>query len=109
MEEEEKTVYTPEMPWSELSGVLGSGQIKRLRGYAPEQGSTMLVRLHAGGHIVFHSHKATVQHYILEGECESGGEIYGAGTYRLLPGHANVADITTKHGVTILMIFDPVE
>jgi len=51
----------------------------------------------------------TVQHYILEGEYESEGQIYGAGTYRLLPGHADVSPISTANGLTVLMIYDPVE
>ncbi len=68
----------------------------------------MLVRLHPGGRAAPHYHTATVQHYVLEGEYESKGKIYGAGTYRLLPADADVAEMTTQNGVTILMIYDPV-
>jgi hypothetical protein len=50
----------------------------------------------------------TVQHYVLEGECETQGKTLGAGAYRFLPKHANVSTIFTKEGVTILMIYDAV-
>jgi hypothetical protein len=49
----------------------------------------------------------TVQHYVLEGECETEGKPLGKGTYRFLPKHADVSAIFTKEGVTILMIYDP--
>jgi hypothetical protein len=105
---EPRTVYTPEMPWEELTEFPGEGEVKRLRDQEPGKGKTILVRLHAGGQINPHSHTGAVQHYILEGECECDGKIYGAGTYRLLPGHADVPEIRTQNGATILMIYDPV-
>lgn len=105
---QQQTVYTPEIPWEKLTEFPGEGEVKRLRDQEPGKGRTILVRLHAGGKIIPHSHIAAVQHYVLEGEYESEGKIYGAGTYRLLPGHADVADISTQNGTTILMIYDPV-
>jgi hypothetical protein len=104
---QEQTIYLPEMPWEKLTEFPGEGEAKLLRDQEPAKGRTLLVRLHAGAQITPHSHIGAVQHYILEGEYESGGKIYGAGTYRLLPGHHGVADISTQNGVTILMIYDP--
>jgi hypothetical protein len=104
---EQHTAYIPEMPWEELTEFPGEGEIKRLRDEGPGMGMTIVVRLHADSQITPHSHTATVQHYILEGEYESEGAIYGAGTYRLLPGGEAVADISTQNGTTILMIYDP--
>ncbi len=102
------TVYAPETEWKELAEFPGKGQVKVLRDEGMNQARTLLIRLHAGGEITPHAHIATVQHYILEGEYESDGNIYGAGTYRLLPGHANVSKISTRNGVTLLMIYDRV-
>ena len=105
---ETNTLYTPEMTWKAHTEFPGKAKVKVLRGEQPGQARTVLIRLHAGGQITPHAHAAVVQHYVLEGEYESEGKIYGAGTYRLLPRHTNVAAIATQNGVTILMIYDPV-
>ncbi len=101
-------LYVPEMAWQEFTEFPGTAEAKILRDKGLVKARTMLIRLHAGGKVTPHAHVSTVQHYILEGEYESEGTIWGAGTYRLLPEHANVADISTRNGVTILMIYDPV-
>jgi hypothetical protein len=49
-----------------------------------------------------------VQHYALKGEYEIEGELFGIGTYRLLPKHANIGTISTEKGAVLLMIYDPV-
>ena len=104
---ETKTVYVPDMNWEATTAFPGEAEVKVLRGAAAGNASTMLVRLNPGGRAVPHSHIAIVQHYILEGEYESEGKVYRAGTYRLFPGHCDVAEITTENGVSILMIYDP--
>jgi len=104
---EPKTVYTPEVAWEELTEFPGKGQVKVLRDEGGSNAKTLLIRLDAGGEITPHTHVAAVQHYILSGECESEGNIYGAGTYRLIPGRTNVPAISTQHGATILLIYDP--
>lgn len=104
----EHVTYTPEMSWEKLTEFPGEGEVKRLRDQEPGKGKTILVRLHAGAQINPHSHTGAVQHYILEGEYETEGKVYGAGTYRLFPAHADVPDISTQNGVTVLMVYDPV-
>lgn len=105
---ETKTVYVPEMNWEASTDFPGDAEVITLRAEPARKARTVLVRLHRGGRAAPHCHIATVQHYVLEGEYESEGKIYGAGTYRLLPGDADVAEMTTQNGVTILMIYDPV-
>lgn len=105
---EPHAVYIPELEWQDLTEFPGKGQVKMLRDEGSRKAKSMLIRLHAGGEITPHAHTTMVQHYILEGEYESEGRIYGAGTYRLLPGHSNVATISTENGLTMLMIYDPV-
>ena len=105
---EPKTIHTGELAWEKLTGFPGEGQVKLLRDEGGINARTMLVRIHAGDEISPHAHEAPVQHYVLDGEYESEGKIYGAGTYRLLPEHSNVAPISTQNGVTILFIYDPV-
>ncbi len=105
---EPKTIHTGGLAWEELTGFPGEGQVKLLRDEGGSNARTMLIRIHAGGEITPHAHVAPVQHYVLDGEYESKGNSYSAGTYRLLPGHANVAPISTQNGATILFIYDPV-
>jgi hypothetical protein len=104
----ELTLYTPEMTWEPLSLFPGDAEVKILRSEAEGGARTLLVRLQPGGKIVPHSHLASVQHYVLDGEYETKGKIFGAGTYRLLPRDADVATITAQKGTIILMIYDPV-
>lgn len=73
----------------------------------PEAGTTLLARLPAGGKVEAHTHFGAVQHFVLRGECESHGRVFKAGTYRLLPGEADVASITSRDGADILIIYDP--
>jgi len=105
---ETTTIHTAEVAWEELTGFPGQGEVKVLRDGGGSSARTMIIRIHPGSEISPHAHQAAVQHYVLDGEYESEGSIYAAGTYRLLPGHANVAPISTQNGATILFIYDPV-
>jgi hypothetical protein len=98
--------YPGEMLWETLREFPGKGEVTVLRDESRGKSKTIIVRLPAGGQIVPHSHVGTVQHYVLEGECETEGKQLGKGTYRFLPKHADVSTIFTKEGVTILMIYD---
>jgi quercetin dioxygenase-like cupin family protein len=101
-------IFTPDMAWDSLSFFPGNAEVKILRTEAEGGGRTLLVRLPPNGEISPHSHLGVVQHYVLEGEYETEGETFGAGTYRLLPKHAKVGTISTAEGAVILMIYDPV-
>ena len=72
------THYTRGMSWQELTEFPGKAQVKMLRDERPAGPTTMtmLVSLPPGGHIDPHAHVAPVQHYILDGECESEGQVY---------------------------------
>jgi len=102
------TIHIAEVAWQELTGFPGKGEVKVLRDEGGSRARTMIIRMHPGSEITPHAHQAPVQHYVLDGEYESEGSIYAAGTYRRLPGHANVAPISTQTGATILFIYDPV-
>lgn len=94
------------MVWEELREFPGKGEVTVLRDEGKGKARTIIVRLSAGGQILPHSHVAPVQHYVLEGECETQGKTLGKDAYRFLPKHADVSTIFTKDGVTILMIYD---
>jgi quercetin dioxygenase-like cupin family protein len=100
--------YPGEMLWQDLRDFPGKGEMTVLRDEGKSGAKSIIVRLPAGGQIVPHSHVGAVQHYVLEGECETQSKIMGKGAYRFLPKHADVSTIFTKEGVTILMIYDAV-
>jgi quercetin dioxygenase-like cupin family protein len=98
--------YPGAMIWQELREFPGKGEVTVLREADKGGAKTIIVRLPAGGQIVPHSHVGAVQHYVLQGECETQGKILGQGAYRFMPKHADVSPIFTRNGVTILMIYD---
>jgi ChrR Cupin-like domain len=101
-------VHPRDVKWQQLRAFPGTVQVKMLRDEPSGGARTMLVRLPPAGQIIPHTHTAPVQHYVLEGEYETGGETCGVGAYRFLPADADVGPITTKSGVTILMVYDPI-
>jgi len=104
----EEIIDTQDSQWQALRAFPGTAEVKMLRDDRDGGARTMLVRVAPGGEIRPHSHLAAVQHYILEGSYETEGKVLRAGSYRLLPNDANLAPMTSKDGVTILMIYDPV-
>jgi len=105
---ETKTVHTAEEAWKKLTGFPGEGEVQVLRDEGGSRARTLLIRIHPGSEIHPHAHEAPVQHYVLDGEYECEGDIYSAGTYRLLQEHANMAPISTQNGTTVLLVYAPV-
>jgi hypothetical protein len=103
-----RIVHTRDLSWQALRAFPGTAQVKLLRDEPSGGARTMLVRVPPGGQILPHSHMASVQHYVLEGDYETEGKTCSAGTYRFLPKDADVGPLATKAGVTILMIYDPI-
>lgn len=106
---EEVVHHTAYMGWSELREFPGPADVKVLRDDPATGARTMVVRIPPGGEVSPHGHRGAVQHYVLEGQYESEGQLFGPGSYRMMPGHGDMPPLSTKHGVTILMIHDPVD
>jgi anti-sigma factor ChrR (cupin superfamily) len=105
---EEIIFRTVDMKWQELREFPGRGEVKVLRDDSMTGGKTLLVRIPSGGEINPHSHRGIVQHYVVEGQYRTKGQVFGPGSYRLMPAHHDVSPMTTESGVTILMMYDPV-
>ena len=101
-------LYAPDMAWEPIETLGVAAEAKVLRDAGEGKERTMLVRLRAGDRITPRSHVAAMQHDIVEGEYEAGGKTCRAGTYRLLPAHADVEEIATESGMMLLMIYDAV-
>jgi len=99
--------HTPGLNWQELRGFPGTAKVKVLRYDVRSGAKTMLVQVPAGGQIFPHTHNTVVQHYVLEGEYETAGHTFKAGSYRLMPKDSPLPAMATKHGVTFLLMSDP--
>ena len=67
---------------------------------------TVLLKLPPGCVIPPHSHITTEQHFVLEGEYESEGNIYGSNSYRLISAHKDHGPFKSKNGALVLVIWD---
>lgn len=99
----ELSINYEEMEWEDARGYPSGTKIKILRNGGESQ--TFLLKLHAGFNVQDHAHIATEQHFVLDGEYESGSKKYGSGSYRLIPTRTNHGPFVSKHGATILVIW----
>jgi hypothetical protein len=106
---EETTINYEKMKWTDAPGYLEGTKIKILREGGSGEGKTFLRKLKRGFKMEGHSHTTVEQHFVLQGEYESEGKVYKAGTYRLIPQHKTHGPFKSSKGAVILVIWDPVE
>jgi hypothetical protein len=94
---------TSTLNWNGSTQLAGDVEEKILR-----SDRSLLVRIPPGGEMLPHSHRAAIQHFVLEGAYETEGQTVSAGMYRMIPGGSDVAPIQSKDGVVFLMILDPI-
>ena len=104
---EEITINYEKMKWTEAPGYPEGSKIKILREGGPGEGKTFLRKIKRGFKMEGHSHTTVEQHFVLEGEYESEGKVYKAGTYRLIPEHETHGPFKSSKGAVILVIWDP--
>ena len=93
--------------WEEAVSYPQGTKIKTLR---DEDGAkTVLLKFPKGFHIEEHAHIYNEQHLVLEGEYESEGKVYSAGTYRLIHAKKNHGPFTSKEGAIVLVIWDSIK
>jgi len=102
-----QTIDYEKMEWTKTPGYPTGRRIKVLREEEPGGGRTFLLKLEKGFNMEGHSHNSVEQHFVLEGEYESEGKIYRAGTYRLIPKHESHGPFTSSKGAVVLVIWDP--
>ena len=104
---EEITINYEKMEWADATGYPEGSKIKILREGGPGEGKTFLRKIRKGFKMEGHSHTTLEQHFVLQGEYESEGKIYKAGTYRLIPKHETHGPFKSSTGAVILVIWDP--
>jgi len=92
-----------EMPWEEAPGYSSGALMKVLRRDEKGQPLTVLLKLGEGFEMEGHSHIEIEQHFVLEGEYQSGGRIYQAGSYRLIPSETSHGPFRSEKGAVILV------
>jgi anti-sigma factor ChrR (cupin superfamily) len=92
-----------EMTWEDTGGYPSGTKVKILRKEGDSQ--TFLLKLPPGFTMHDHSHMATEQHFVIDGEYESDCVKYACGSYRLIPAHTNHGPFISEHGATVLVVW----
>ena len=92
-----------DLHWQPAEGY-GSGAEEKVlnegEGIVPR---TILLKIPPGWSMDAHSHLNTELHYILEGQYESQGRKFSAGTFCVIPKEVRHGSYSTKIGATILI------
>jgi anti-sigma factor ChrR (cupin superfamily) len=101
----EISVNANDVAWQDAQGYPPGTLEKILHDGKNGTHKTSLLRVGAGWEMNAHAHVFTEMHYVLEGEYESQGNIYPAGTFRLIPKETNHGPFKTRIGATILVMW----
>ena len=66
---------------------------------------TTMLKLSPGWKMESHSHRFTELHYVLEGQVESQGHKYSAGTFRVIPKGVAHGPFSSETGAIVLVIW----
>ena len=103
---EEVAVNASEIAWEAGGGHPPGISRKVLSRNREGEPRTALLKLEAGFEMNAHSHVHVEQHYVIEGEYESQGKRYPAGSYRMIPGHANHGPFRSNNGALVFVIWE---
>lgn len=95
-----------EMQWEEARSYPSGTLMKVLRRDEKGEPLTIILKVGEGFDMEGHSHMGTEQHFVLEGEYESEGHIYRAGSYRLIPEKTSHGPFRSEKGAVILVLWD---
>ncbi|MCF6181595.1 cupin domain-containing protein [Lutibacter sp.] len=102
-----KNLYD-ELNWETATGYSKGTKRKVLRD-DDNKGQTILLKLPEGFNMAPHSHITAEQHFVLEGEYQSGGESYPAGSYQIFSSGEEHGPFESKKGALILVVWDPLQ
>ena len=102
-----KNLYD-ELNWETAPGYFEGTKRKVLRD-DDNNGQTILLKLPEGFFMSPHSHITTEQHFVLEGEYQSGGENYPPGSYQIFSPGDEHGPFESKNGALILIIWDSIK
>jgi anti-sigma factor ChrR (cupin superfamily) len=94
-----------EIEWKDASGYPPGAKEKVLIVGSEMAPRSILLKLPPGWIMDKHSHRHTELHYVMEGEYESGDEVYSSGTFRIIPKEVEHGPFATRTGATIFIIW----
>ena len=101
----EITVNASAMDWKKADRYPAGAQWKLLRTDPEGRPGSALLKLEPGFEMDPHSHIYSEHHYVLEGEYESQGVRYPAGTYRMIPAHRDHGPFRSTAGALIFVVW----
>ncbi len=101
----EINVNIHDIDWQDAKGYPPGAMEKVLHDGKDSTPKTCLLKIGPEWEMAAHAHVFTEMHYVLEGEYESQGRVYPAGTFRLIPKEANHGPFKTHTGATIFVIW----
>ena len=93
-----------DLNWENAPGYADGTKRKVLRD--TKKGSTILLKLPKGFFMSPHSHITTEQHFVVEGNYQSGGENFTVGSYQVFSQGEEHGPFESKTGALILVIWD---
>ena len=92
--------------WEAAPGYAQGTMVKVLRN--EKNAKTVLLKLPEGFYMGPHSHLTTEQNFVIEGQYESGGEEYPAGSYQIFSPGDEHGPFESKSGAIILVVYDSI-
>ncbi|NQT78359.1 MAG: cupin domain-containing protein [Bacteroidetes bacterium] len=92
--------------WEVANGYPQGTMAKVLRD--SKDAKTVLLKLPKGFFMAPHSHLTTEQNFLIEGEYESAGESYSAGSYQIFSPRDEHGPFESKNGALVLVVYDSI-
>lgn len=96
-----------DLNWGSSEGYSDGTKRKILRD--ENNGKTILLKLLKGFYMAPHSHITTEQHFVLEGEYISSGEVFSVGSYQIFSAGDEHGPFKSENGALVLVVWDPVQ
>jgi len=97
--------YADDIDWQTAEGYPAGAMQKVLHDGSDSAPRSILLKIESGWTMDRHSHVQAEIHYVLDGGYESHDEVYPAGSFRLIPAHADHGPFTTVGGAVVLVIW----
>jgi anti-sigma factor ChrR (cupin superfamily) len=102
----EVTINESELPWEPATSYQEGTLWKILRRDADGGPKAALLKLPPAFEMDAHAHLHSEHHYVLEGQYESQGRTFPAGSYRMIPAHANHGPFLSTGGALVLVLWE---
>ena len=103
---DEVSINELDLPWESTGSYQEGTQWKFLRRDSEGKPKAALLKLPPAFEMDAHSHVHAEHHYVLEGQYASQGRLFPAGSYRMIPAHANHGPFRSDSGALILVVWE---